>query len=196
MVYSFVIIDTKEKVNSYSLGIVKIFAEYHKWRWNTLFNYKPEKFKKIFEESDTNIDRIIQSYESAITTGIPYENFYSYFENKLNNYYKLHLLEKNDEFIGHASIESFSDRIVILHRMYVKPSHRGRNLGRVILDKIVQTAKVDGFSKLYLATIPILKSAIKLYEDFGFIYRDYYQTPDRSEEQAKTIHSIFMEYSI
>lgn len=196
MDFSFIIVDTDKQFNAYSKEILKIFAEYHKWRMKTLYKYKPEMLQEFFGKSESDFNRIIQSYESAISTGIPYENFISFFENKLKGYYKLHLLKTEEKFVGQASIERYSNKILVLHKMYVKPAYRGKKLGVKILNRIVQTAKEDGFSKIYLETLPILKSAIKTYENFGFIYRDYYPTPNRSEEEASAIHSIYMEYTI
>jgi putative acetyltransferase len=57
-----------------------------------------------------------------------------------------------------------------LVKMYLLPEARGIGLGKLIIEKCLQTAKDQGFSKVYLESMPELKQAVKVYEKFGFTY--------------------------
>ena len=57
-----------------------------------------------------------------------------------------------------------------LVKMYLLPEARGIGLGKLIIEKCLQTAKDNGFGKVYLESMPELKQAVKVYEKFGFTY--------------------------
>lgn len=57
-----------------------------------------------------------------------------------------------------------------LVKMYLLPEARGIGLGKRIIEKCLQTAKDNGFGKVYLESMPELKQAVKVYEKFGFTY--------------------------
>lgn len=59
-----------------------------------------------------------------------------------------------------------------LVKMYLLPEVRGTGLGRKIIELCMLTAKENGFSKMYLETMPELQQALKAYEKFGFSYLD------------------------
>ncbi len=57
-----------------------------------------------------------------------------------------------------------------LVKMYLLPEGRGIGLGRTLIEKCISTAKENGFSNIYLETMPELKQAMKVYNKFGFEY--------------------------
>jgi putative acetyltransferase len=57
-----------------------------------------------------------------------------------------------------------------LSRMYLLPEARGKGMGKALLQHNEQVARQLGYQQLYLETMPELKSAIPLYEKFGYEY--------------------------
>lgn len=57
-----------------------------------------------------------------------------------------------------------------LVKMYLLPEARGIGLGRIIMDKCLNSARQFGYSQIYLETMPELKQALKVYEKMGFKY--------------------------
>ena len=57
-----------------------------------------------------------------------------------------------------------------LVKMYLLPEARGRGLGKTIVGKCLETARLFGFGRIYLESMPELGQALKLYEKFGFTY--------------------------
>jgi putative acetyltransferase len=55
-------------------------------------------------------------------------------------------------------------------KMYLVPAARGTGLGRRLIEQCLVQAKEQGFSKVYLESMPELKQALKVYEKFGFEY--------------------------
>jgi len=57
-----------------------------------------------------------------------------------------------------------------LVKMYLLPQARGLGLGRMLMERCLETAKSNGFQQVYLETLPELKQALKVYGKFGFEY--------------------------
>ncbi len=57
-----------------------------------------------------------------------------------------------------------------LVKMYLVPEARGIGLGRTLIEKCLQQATEQGFSKIYLETLDELHFALKIYAKFGFEY--------------------------
>ena len=61
-----------------------------------------------------------------------------------------------------------NDQRAEIRKMYLLPEHRGKGLGKMILQVLINQAKALGFKSIELETASILKEAIGLYQKFGF----------------------------
>ncbi|SDO83331.1 Acetyltransferase (GNAT) family protein [Nakamurella panacisegetis] len=55
-----------------------------------------------------------------------------------------------------------------IKRMYVRPSHRGAGLSRLVLDALEASAVEHGWTRLMLETGPLQKAAMGLYTTAGY----------------------------
>ena len=55
-----------------------------------------------------------------------------------------------------------------IRSMAVRPSMRGRGIGKLLLQRVEKFALANGYKRLILNSTPFLASAIRLYERFGF----------------------------
>jgi putative acetyltransferase len=65
-----------------------------------------------------------------------------------------------------------------LKRLFVRPAHRGRGLGRTLVQEAVAFARAAGHERLVLDTLGSMSEALGLYRSLGF--RDcppYYANP-------------------
>lgn len=84
----------------------------------------------------------------------------------------------NEKVIGMVAYFKHDEKTCELKRLYVKPEARGLHLGDVLVSKLINHAKDNGFEVMYLDTIKPLKAAISLYEKHGFEECEpYYNNP-------------------
>lgn len=66
-----------------------------------------------------------------------------------------------------------------IKRMFIQEAARGKGLGKLLLEKLENVAKDNQVKLIQLETGPLQIAAIKMYEQFGYVYRgpfgDYFQ---------------------
>ncbi len=55
-----------------------------------------------------------------------------------------------------------------MKRLYVKPHYRGAHIGGELIRRILDDARSLGYDAIYLDTLPILDSAVRMYRGMGF----------------------------
>ena len=81
--------------------------------------------------------------------------------------------ELNEKVLGGAGIfpsAGLPDGICELVKMYLIPDARRIGLGRKLISMCLDKATENGYTQIYLETLPELKQAVKVYEKFGFTY--------------------------
>ena len=86
----------------------------------------------------------------------------------LNNGGFIWLAKAGDEIVGTAGILNEGSRIFELIKMCVAESWRGRGISKLLIETCLQKAKDLGGKKLILFSNHQLKTALKLYEKYGF----------------------------
>ncbi len=98
------------------------------------------------------------------------DHLYELFQAKRSCYF---IAEVNGKMMGGGGYfhsDGLPDDTCELVKMYLLPESRGKKIGANIILKSMEEAKKNGFTKMYLETMPELKRAISTYEKFGFSY--------------------------
>ena len=69
---------------------------------------------------------------------------------------------------GAGSLHARCTRRVHARLLYVRPSGRGRGVGRMISEALIQTARARGYRTMLLDTVPSMEHAMALYVALGF----------------------------
>lgn len=98
------------------------------------------------------------------------DHLYELFQKPQSIYY---IAERNNEVIGGAGIfpsHGLPANTCELVKMYLKKNARGIGLGRMLMDKCTSFAVMQGYTTMYLETMPELVRAIKIYKNAGFSF--------------------------
>ena len=102
---------------------------------------------------------------------------------------RLLLASTGDEPAGCVALRPAGEASCEMKRLFVRPAHQGRSLGRRLAEQVIAEAKAIGYLTMMLDTLPSMAHAIRLYEALGFVRRGaYYDTPLRE--------TVFMELQL
>jgi len=88
--------------------------------------------------------------------------------------------EHEGQVVGWGSLNVFNARPAYRHvadfSVYVERAWRGKGVGRVLLERLVELGRAHGYHKLVLSAFPFNTAGVALYERLGFrtvgIYRE------------------------
>ena len=78
------------------------------------------------------------------------------------------LARENGETAGCIALKEMDETRCELKRLYVRPAFRGRGLGGMLTDMIIERARAAGYKEMLLDTLPFLQSAQRIYRAAGF----------------------------
>jgi ribosomal protein S18 acetylase RimI-like enzyme len=78
--------------------------------------------------------------------------------------------EENHTIVGFALGRTDKGGLSWLGFMGVRPTHRRQGIGRKLVQAYLTESKIKGAQKVSLNTAPMLKPAVKLYVDMGFMF--------------------------
>ena len=75
---------------------------------------------------------------------------------------------------GCVGLKKIDNEICEMKRLYVRPEFRGKHIGNILAEKIIDEAKKTGYKSMVLDTFPFLSAAIKMYKNMGFYEIEQY----------------------
>jgi putative acetyltransferase len=69
---------------------------------------------------------------------------------------------------GMVAVREFAPNACEMRRLYVQPAFRGSGVGRRLIQRLITRARQLKYSYVLFNTLPVMHSARKLYDDFGF----------------------------
>ena len=75
---------------------------------------------------------------------------------------------EGDEPTGVVALRRYEGSVCEMKRLYVRPQHRGKGLGRMLSEEVIAAARRLGYTKMRLDTLPTMDAAIGLYRQLGF----------------------------
>jgi putative acetyltransferase len=80
------------------------------------------------------------------------------------------LVMDEDKVIATAGIWKENDDEYELIKMFVDPVYRGQGISKLLLDRCLEEARAKNAKKIFLYSNSQLKTALKLYEQYGFTH--------------------------
>jgi ribosomal protein S18 acetylase RimI-like enzyme len=79
-----------------------------------------------------------------------------------------------DDAAGCVAMRPIDAQTCEMKRLYVRPQARGENIGRRLVERIIDDARRAGYARICLDTLPSMTTAQSLYRSLGFVATEPY----------------------
>ena len=126
---------------------------------------------------------LFREYESWLGLDLCFQGFEQELRDLPGKYAKpsgrLFLAYADDELAGCIAMRNLEDGICEMKRLYVRDGFRGQKVGVRLIEKLIDEAQKENYSRMRLDTFPRkMGKAVSLYESHGFRQiPPYYENP-------------------
>ena len=136
------------------------------------------KLRTIQKEDNVQLAQIIRDTLTEFKANKPGTVYYDETTDQLFELFQkpgsiYYVALMDDEIVGGGGIypsDGLPNGTCELVKMYLLPEARGIGLGKKIIEECLAFAKENGYSQVYIESMPELENALKVYEKFGFKY--------------------------
>ena len=107
---------------------------------------------------------------------------------------RFYLAQYGNAVAGVGCLKKLAEDVGEVQRMYVLPAFREKGIGRAIVNRLIDDARMIGYRRLRLESLEFLKPAHSLYRSVGFREIDRYA--DNSMETYQAAAQLDQYYSI
>jgi putative acetyltransferase len=115
---------------------------------------------------------LFQEYADSLNVDLCFQNFAEELRTLPGTYSPILVSTCNTDLgpclTGCVALRPLTPTIGEMKRLYIRPQHRGKGLGRQLAESIIQAARQKGYRSLRLDTLPRMHEAIALYRRLGF----------------------------
>jgi putative acetyltransferase len=126
----------------------------------------------------TTIRGLFQEYADSLSFELDFQDFREELASLPGKYAppmgSILVAKEKGETVGCVAVRPLGDGVCEMKRLYVKPAHRGKSLGRDLALAIIEEAKRIGYKTMRLDTVVEMKEASALYRTLGFQPIDAY----------------------
>ena len=116
----------------------------------------------------TIVRDLLLEYSASLGVDLGFQDFEHELAT-LETYYEVILIARDgDDVAGCIALRRIDAGTCEMKRLYVRPAFRGRDLGRALAVAIIAEARSRGYARMRLDTLPMMRSAMALYESLGF----------------------------
>jgi putative acetyltransferase len=141
----------------------------------------------------TTARRLFREYEATLGIDLSFQGFAREVAELPGAYAppagRLLLATEAFEPTGCVALRPLGGELCEMKRLYVRPAARGKRVGRLLAETVIREARLIGYTRMRLDTLPFMKEAAALYRALGFVeIAPYYDSP--------VAGSLFMERTL
>ena len=126
--------------------------------------------------------RLFKEYEASLDVDLRYQRFEQELAGLPGAYApprgRLLIAVDDAAPAGCVALRPLGDDVCEMKRLYVRPTARGKRVGRLLTETVIREARSIGYSRMRLDTLPSMKDAQALYQTLGFQeIAPYYASP-------------------
>jgi ribosomal protein S18 acetylase RimI-like enzyme len=140
-------------------------------------------FQANTQEDIDQARALFLEYAAGLGISLCFQNFDRELANLPGDYAppegRLLLATEDDQLAGCIALRKLSDGICEMKRLFIRPAYRGKGLGRVLVNALIDEARQLGYTRMRLDTlVGRMDQAIALYRSIGFVeIEPYYENP-------------------
>lgn len=116
--------------------------------------------------------QLFLEYQEALGIDLGFQDFASELETLPGAYLpprgRLLLARDAMQVAGCVALRPLKSDICEMKRLYVRPEHRASGVGRQLVERVIEEARLIGYERILLDTLPTMLGAQQLYERLGF----------------------------
>jgi GNAT superfamily N-acetyltransferase len=140
-------------------------------------------FQANTQEDINHARTLFEEYAGGVGISLCFQNFDQELKNLPGDYAppggRLLLAVDDDQLAGCIAMRKLAPGVCEMKRLFVRPMHRAKGLGRTLVNAIIDEARNLGYTTMRLDTLPgRMDEAIALYRSIGFVaIAPYYRNP-------------------
>lgn len=143
------------------------------------------EIRQVDSGSDIESAReIFREYEERLGLDLCFQNFEGELRGLPGKYSppsgRLYLARVGDDVAGCIALRELEPGVCEMKRLFVREEFRGKQLGRLLIDRLISDARDIGYERMRLDTFPPkMGNAVQIYESYGFYQiAPYYNNPN------------------
>jgi len=126
----------------------------------------------VGEPGVAHVRALLLEYQTSIGVDLCFQDFANELEQLPGAYAppqgRLYLMWMGSEPAGCVALRPLDARTAEMKRLYVRLAHRGRGLGRLLAQQVIEDARSSLHTRVVLDTLPSMREAQALYAALGF----------------------------
>lgn len=123
---------------------------------------------------DINIAReLFVEYQRALGVDLCFQDFESELAGLPGRYAppsgRLLIAAEGDRVLGVAALRALEEGDCEMKRLFVRSAGRGSGIGRMLAGRLIDEARLAGYRRMLLDTLPAMAQAQTLYRSIGFV---------------------------
>src|ERR1044072_3247874 len=115
-------------------------------------------FQANTQEDIENARSLFEEYAAGLGISLCFQNFDQELTNLPGDYAapdgRLLLAKEGDQLAGCIALRKLEPGVCEMKRLFLRPAYRGKGLGRVLVDSIIDEARRLGYTHMRLDTLP------------------------------------------